>query len=271
MKIPVSALYENCQMMLRDRWGYIYGTAGVPWTAEKQEALKNKYSAEDSNYGLAVRYGSKWIGHTVTDCSGVMVYIWRQYGLSIPHGSSSMVRQGYIVDCGSTPHPGWAALVDPEPETPDNNHIGIVGEDGATVYEAKGTIAGFTTSKVTDAKWTKFGRFKDVNYNSEADMKPPYTAQVITNTDPLTMRSGPGTEYGKIGKTPKGQKVKVITHSDWDFVEYNGIQGYALSKYLLPLEEIQPDKEPETTWLENATLTSEDGCSIILKGKWKVG
>ena len=78
MKIPVKGLYENCEMMLRDHWGYIWGTAGIEWTQARQDATENE---------MAQKYGSRWIGHMVTDCSGVMVYIWRQYGLKIPHGS----------------------------------------------------------------------------------------------------------------------------------------------------------------------------------------
>ena len=237
MKIPVKALYENCQMMLRDHWGYIWGTAGIKWTQERQDAVEDE---------MAQKYGSKWIGHMVTDCSGVMVYIWKKYGLKIPHGSSSMVREGYIVDCGPTPHPGWAALVDETPDTPDNKHIGIVGEDGVTVYEAKGTQSGFVTSKVTDKKWTKFGRFKDVDYEgSEKPLKTPYYATVATNSGPLNVRSGPSTEYPKIGKVQKGQTVIVKTHNgEWDFINADSLQGYVSTAYLRPEKEVPDDPEP---------------------------
>ena len=243
-KIPVRALYVNCQKAIDECWGYIYGTAGVKWTEAKQKTLREKYSEDDPKYGMSVKYGSQWIDHIVTDCSGLIVHIWREYGLSIPHGSSSMVSKGYIVDCGSVPHPGWAALVDPTPDTPDNNHIGIVGEDGITVYEAKGAKAGVVTSKVTDKKWTKFGRFKDVDYEGGGGGDPvqtPYYAEVVTKSGSLNVRSGPGTEYEKVGKLEKGAIVEVITHNAaWDYIRTNSLSGYVSNVYLKPIIDPAP-------------------------------
>ena len=245
-KIPVSDLYSWLDMMLDDKWGYIWGTAGVKWTQAKQDAVENE---------MAQKYGSKWIGHMVTDCSGVMVYIWKLYGLKIPHGSSSMVREGYIVDCGPTPHPGWAALVDETPDTPDNDHIGIVGADGVTVYEAKGTQAGFVTSKVTDKKWTKFGRFKDVDYGEEEEVPMPpvsdtYFAEITG--DGVRVRSGPGTNYAKVGteNLNKGAEVEVLADcGNWKFCKVLSDlrQGYIFSKYVSePItKEIDPVYEDE--------------------------
>lgn len=237
MKIPVQALYEKCRMMIRDKWGYIWGTAGIKWTQARQDAAELE---------MTIKYGQKWVGHMVTDCSGVMCYIWSLYGLKIPHGSSSMVKQGYIVDCGPVPHPGWAALVDDTPDTPDNKHIGIVMEDGITVFEAKSTQAGCVYSKVTDKKWVKFGRFRDVEYGEEKKMETPYIAKIIVSSGSLNIRSGPGVEYAKIGSVPKDAEVTVVTHGEeWDFIKYERLQGYVSNRYLLPIREIHDDDEPE--------------------------
>ena len=268
-KIPVQSLFDNCRMMLRDKWGYIWGTSGKIWTQRDQDNAERE---------MTVKYGQKWVGHHVTDCSGVMVYIWALYGLKIPHGSSSMVKQGYISDCGPDPHPGWAALVDDTPDTPDNTHIGIVMEDGLTVFEAKGTQAGCVTSKVTDKKWTKYGKFKDVDYSGEdVKMVPPYIAIVVTNTGSLNVRSGPGTEYTIIGSIPKGAKVKVQSEADpWAFINYDGLQGYSHMKYLEPIEEIQDDPDTpddpatQADWLIDPCLISEPGSVIHLDGRWRI-
>ena len=250
MLIPVNDVYSACERMIDDLWGYIWGTAGVMCTQSVIDRSAN--NPGNPNPDLTRNTGPKWLGHMVTDCSGVMVRIWADHGLKIPHGSSSMVRQGYIVDCGPTPHPGWAALVDPTPETPDNIHIGIVMADGVTVFEAKGTIAGCVYSKVTDKKWTKFGRFKDVDYEGEKPMDTPYQARVNTNSGSLNVRSGPGTEYPVVGKLEKGTIVKVMTHSDWDFINYGPLQGYCATRYLEPVEEPEPQPEPPK---ENVTVT----------------
>lgn len=269
--VPLYGLYQYLDMMLRDKWGYIYGTAGILWTQARQDAVTDE---------MAQKYGAKWIGHMVTDCSGVMVYIWRQYGLKIPHGSSSMVRQGYIVDCGSEPHPGWAALVDKTPETPDNDHIGIVGADGVTVYEAKGTQSGFVTSKVTDKKWTKFGRFVDVDYSEDKPMQTPYKAVVTLKSGSLNVRSGPGTEYSKIGKLSNGDTVTVSANYEaWSYIS-QPMQGYVASQYLTPIaplvtpaDDNEPDPghdDPDAKWLLDPVLVSITGARITLSDLWRV-
>ena len=272
-KIPVGELYRYLDMMLRDKWGYIYGTAGILWTASRQATTTND---------MAQKYGAKWIGHRVTDCSGVMVYIWKQFGMTIPHGSSSMVSRGYIVDCGPDPHPGWAALVDKTPSTPDNDHIGIVGRDGVTVYEAKGTQAGFVTSKVTDAKWTKFGRFKDVDYEAEdavmeGGVQVVYRAEVTTESGRLNMRSGPGTGYSVIGKINRGEVVDVWIEcpNGWRYVDDDGQTGYVDGRYLTRLPPAgdtpggppaQDAEGPRTTTLRRKS----DGVTVALEGDWEI-
>ena len=234
--IPVKDVYAYLEMMLHDEWGYIWGTAGVMWTQARQDAVTDD---------MARQYGSQWIGHMVSDCSGVPVYIWRKYGLSIPHGSNSMVRQGYVREIGGKPFPGAAAFVYKEDQD-DYSHIGIVGEDGETVYEAKGTRYGFVTSKVSDRKWNRFGRFKDVDYTG-GDVKPmktPYYAIVATESSPLNVRAEPSETGTKIGKAAKGSTVKVITHGDmWDFIDTGTFQGYAATRYLQPVREC-PDVDP---------------------------
>ena len=243
MKIPVSALFDNCEMMLYDHWGYIWGTAGIMCT----EIILNKAVNNPNNPSpeITEKYGKQWLGHMVTDCSGVMVYIWKQYGLSIPHGSNSMVRQGYVLDISPTPKAGYAAFVYKE-DKKDYSHIGIVGEDGQTVYEARGTQSGFVTSKVTDPKWNRFGRFRDVDYEESGEtLKPPYYATVTTNSGPLNVRSGPSTDYPKIGKVEKGKTVIVKTHNaEWDFINADGLQGYVSTVYLRPEKEVPDDPEP---------------------------
>lgn len=263
-KIPVQALYDNTKMMLQNHWGYIYGKAGVFWTQKMQD------NATDE---MAIKYGQQWVGHMVTDCSGVMVYIWKLYKLKIPHGSSSMVREGYIVDCGPTPHPGWAALVDETPDTPDNNHIGIVGEDGVTVYEAKGTRYGFVTSKVTDKKWTKFGRFKDVDYGEEEEVPVPPVSDTYFATitgDGVRVRSGPGTNYPKVGSENlnKGTEIEVLADcGNWKFCKVLSDlrQGYIYSKYVSePIaKELPPDVVGDVNVDEYIMVKTKDFIGLL--------
>ena len=242
-KIPVSALYEYCEMMLHDKWGYIWGTAGVKCT---QATINTAIDRHPSTADITKKYGPKWLGHIVTDCSGVMVYIWGKFGKTIPHGSSSMVSKKYIVDCSDTPYPGYAALVDPTPETDDNNHIGIVSKDGKYVYEAKGTQYGFVKSELKKTKFNKFGRFSDVAYDATDDQQEEdpmdasdtmYLATVTTKSGRLHMRAGPGTSYQSILMIPKGETVEVLAEYDtgWDCIRYDNRIGYASAEFLTPI------------------------------------
>lgn len=269
-KIPVKALYDYCEMMLRDRWGYIWGTAGIEWTEARQKATENE---------MAQKYGSRWIGHMVADCSGVMVYIWKQYGLKIAHGSNSILRK-YCGKPTTSPHPGYAAFKLTGGD--DYYHIGIVSENGQLVYESCGTIMGFRVSSVSEWDW--FAPFKDVQYEKEEEPMPDgerviYRAEVTTQSGPLNMRSGNGTEFPIIGRLPKGEIVDVMVEcpNGWMYVDDDGDQGYVDGRYLTRIQPAeQPDdktpaddeKQPQ---IEKYTvLRRTDGVQITLEGEWKV-
>ena len=81
-KIPLNTILDTIEEMKRELWGYIFGKAGIIWTKQMQ-AMTSKGSAE-------CEYGGQWIGHHVADCSGVMVYIWKQHGLKIEHSSNGI-------------------------------------------------------------------------------------------------------------------------------------------------------------------------------------
>lgn len=268
MKIPVTGLYQYCDQMLRDKWGYIWGTAGELWTAAKQDAVENE---------MAQKYGSRWIGHRVADCSGVMVYIWKQYGLKIAHGSNSIKKQS-VGKLQTLPSPGYAAF---RVKDGDFYHIGIVSEDGEKVYESQGTIAGFITSYVDT--WDVFGPFKDVDYNAQEEpmdggVQVSYRAEVTTKSGPLNIRTGPGTEYPVKAKVRKGEVVDVWMEypSGWRFIDDDGTTGYVDGAYLTPLppgtsvpDDLPSvdDGGPKMTILRR----KNDGVTITLEGDWTIG
>ena len=233
-KIPVASLYEYCKKMLSEKWGYILGTAGVMWTEEKQRKVKEE---------MASQYGSRWIGHMVTDCSGVMVYIWGKNGKKIDHGSNSIARK-FVGQMTKVPMPGYAAFIHKDEDTAkypdgkgDYSHIGIVAEDGKHVYESQGTKVGFTTTSVS--RWHWFAPFKDVNYDVSSDTQQPkgatmenqYTARV--NAQKVRVRSGPGKTYSIIRELSDPATVTVMTEADgWSYVMTDSGSGYISSQYL---------------------------------------
>ena len=164
--ITVNALIEKFRFALNNKWGYIWGTAGEKWTAAKQKELEKTTDA-DRAQGRA--YGSKWIGHTVADCSGLFSWAFKQLGGYMYHGSDTMYRKycnykgelkkGKRTD-GATLKPGTAVFVW---NGKKYSHVGLfVG--GETVIEAMGTQNGVTTSKVSACKWSHWGELAGIDY-----------------------------------------------------------------------------------------------------------
>ncbi len=64
---------------------------------------------------------------------------------------------------------------------------------------------------------------------------------VTTSQLPLTIRSGHGSSYGKVGSIPKGTTVYVSkANGSWAHVTYNGISGYCSMEYLSKQEIPKP-------------------------------
>ena len=87
--IEAQALVDKFRQALNDKWGYIWGTAGVMWTAARQKDLEK---TTDENRAMSRKYGSKWIGHMVADCSGLFVWAFRQFGMGMSHISSNIYK-----------------------------------------------------------------------------------------------------------------------------------------------------------------------------------
>lgn len=177
MAISNLALADKFQMALNDKWGYIWGTSGEEWTAAKQAALEK---TTDGDRAQGRKYGKKWIGHMVADCSGLFTWAFRKLGGTMYHGSNTMylkwcvskgeLKNGKRTD-GKALKVGTAVFVW---NGKTYSHVGLyVG--GGLVIEAMGTISGVTTSKVTATKWTHWGELTGVEYdelNTPVDVKP---------------------------------------------------------------------------------------------------
>lgn len=172
--ITTQALIAKFKEALEDEWGYIWGTAGVKWTAAKQADLE-KTTDDDRAQGRL--YGKKWIGHMVADCSGLFSWAFRQLGGEMYHGSNTMYRK-WCRDKGSLDKgrrtdgkellPGTAVFVW---NGTTYSHVGLYIGNG-TVIEAQGTRTGVTTTKVTASKWTCWGELNGVDYaNAPKDEK----------------------------------------------------------------------------------------------------
>lgn len=248
--IKANDLIEKFKYALAEHWGYIWGTAGVLWTSAKQaqkvQYMVSKYGsdwqknadAKDDNYYKAALYGSKWVNHTVADCSGLFVWAFKQLGGSIYHGSNSIYdrycsEKGKITDSiRASMKPGTAVFVCKA--SGNKSHIGLyIGNN--TVIEAQGTQAGVCTSKLNTAKWTYYGLLKDVQYTaSEATEQPSKPTDEETPVQSLpTLRRGNTGAYVTLLQTK-------LEYLGYDLGKY-GIDGDFGSATLAAVKAFQKD------------------------------
>lgn len=222
--------------------GYIWGTSLVMWTKAKQEALARNH-ANDPNYELGIKYGSKWIGHKVVDCSGLTSRLGKDFGLSYHHGSNS----SWLNDCAhkgekkagmKIPAGAWMYTTTKVNGKPTNKHghIGIVAPDGEHVIEAQGTIKGVTMTKVSDSKWTHWGLGKGITFDfipGQMIEQKPVEESKQTVEEPKQTATDTPNKYSKINyptirRGTKGDLVaqlQTFLSKDGSSLKIDGIFG----------------------------------------------
>ena len=196
--ITANDLISKFQYALDNDWGYIWGTTGIEWTQARQTALEK---TTDENRAMSRKYGKKWIGHKVADCSGMFVWAFKQFGMGMSHISSNIYKsyctstKGRLTaELKQTIRAGSAVFTGSEPG--NHPHVGLfVGNN--TVIEAKGTQAGIVTSALTDKKWTFYGELKEVNYSGEQPAPAPAPAPEPQPAKLPTLRRGNRNTYVK--------------------------------------------------------------------------
>ena len=190
--ITAQALIAKFQYALDQKWGYIWGGAGQTWTQAKQDAATRS---------MTVKYGSRWIGKRVADCSGLFSWAFKELGGYMYHGSNTMwnkycTSKGTL-QSGITLRPGTAVFL--VNSAGSRHHVGLfIGND--TVIEAKGTAYGVVTSKLSH--WDEWGELTGVDYTNEG-----------SETVVATLRKG-----------DKGEDVRVLQNKLLAL-------GYGLPKY----------------------------------------
>lgn len=251
--IPVNSIIADFKKMLADKWGYIPATAGILWTQGRQNATEN---------AMAKKYGSKWIGHMVADCSGAFVYAYRQFNESIYHGSNRIARI-YVEELlpPEQAKPGMAAFKFYKPgqngynlpaayrsgamwyngDLNDYYHIGLVDEDPRYVLNSATTQNGFIRSKLSNG-WSAVGYLKQVDYETETKPMPDNNL-FYANADKVNVRSAPNGNASRVVYLNGGDVVtKLSEASGWSYVRFNGKTGYVMSKYLNPVISDEPDQ-----------------------------
>lgn len=205
--IDVAKIIEMFFYILSLNAGYIWGTAGVAWTKKRQENINN---TTESKYAQARKYGAKWIGHIVFDCSGMFSYTFKQLGGYMYHGSHTMylkyctakgtLSAGKRTD-GQELLPGTAVFVWNDDEK-KYSHVGLYVGNGE-VIEAASTLKGVVKSSILEKKkdgsfkWSNWGELKGVDYSGNVSPSLPPDAP----NDPV---------FVEIRKGDHGDRVKEL-------------------------------------------------------------
>ena len=232
--ISPQALIQKFQYALNNHWGYIWGTAGVLWTQARQTQIEQTTDSDREN---ARKYGSKWIGHYVADCSGLFTWAFKQLGGTMYHGSNTMwdkwctakgkLKNGRRND-GKTLLPGTAVFTYNETKH-NRGHVGLYIGDG-WVIEAQGTKAGVVKSKVTLDKWVEWGELKGVDYETSYEgngvvVIPSGTAS--TGSSAVSNKKDDKTSIGGRPTLRKGDKGEYVTLLQTKLQQ----KGYDLGSY----------------------------------------
>ena len=175
--ITTAALIEKFKQALAEKWGYIWGTAGETWTAARQAQLEKTTDADRAN---SRKYGSKWIGHKVADCSGLFSWAFKQLGGYMYHGSDTMFRK-YCTKTGELKNghpagggilPVGVAVFTYNKDKKKYGHVGLyIG--GGFVIEARGAYYGVVMTKIESRPWVAWGELKGVDYSNETPAPAP--------------------------------------------------------------------------------------------------
>ena len=231
----------------QEGWGYIWGASGQLWTVEAQAQATREQT---------VKYGKKWIGKRVVDCSGLVLWSVQRFGGSVYHGSNSQFKK----NCSAT-----GKLINGEREDgkplkigtlvfktkgTDRYHVGVYTGDGL-VTEAHGTYQGVIQTSITI--WNEWGELSIVDYTGEG-LKPMYKAKVVTAKDNLNVRDEPKKDPPEkdtsrvIGTFERGSIVNVLSivnDGAWAYATNGKLGGYVSTKYLEKVEE--PEKQVTPT------------------------
>lgn len=249
--VTAKQFIEKVLIPLVEHWGYIYGTWGSVWTAKKQAA---------STREMTVKYGSKWIGRMVTDCSGLIRWALWQFGVFIVHHARYQYTdhcsaKGKLIngqrDDGEPIKPGTAVFL--QGKESKIHHVGVyIGSD--IVVEAKGTNYGVVVSRLNH--WDHWGELKAVDYTDALSLEGAFqipnmsnatvsTAEdaeagtimraIVTNPQKwLNVRSSANSGATRLFQVQNGATVEVLDagEPEWWQIRYGKQIGWAWAEYL---------------------------------------
>lgn len=257
--ITAQALIAKFQYALDQKWGYIWGGAGQTWTQAKQDAATRS---------MTVKYGSRWIGKRVADCSGLFSWAFKELAGYMYHGSNTMwnkycTSKGTL-QSGTTLHPGTAVFL--VNSAGSRHHVGLfIGND--TVIEAKGTAYGVVTSKLSH--WDEWGELTGVDYTNEgsetvvATLRKGDKSEAVRVLQNKLLALGYGLpKYGADGSYGPETTAAVMAFQTDKGLMVDGVCGPITQAALESAETNEPDDENTSAARKVIITASGEGVSI---------
>ena len=227
-----------------EKWGYIWGQSGDTWTQVKQDNLEKKYNSDPNkyeDYELGAKFGSRWIGHRVADCSGLPYGVLKKMGVRIAHGSNT-IWNDYLshkgpIKSGMKLPIGAAVFTEKNGSKP---HMGILTAE-KTVTEAKTTQSGVVHTPISNKKWKYWGLLKKVEYDfiPGEEAKEPIPESV---TLPITMDVTLPTLRKGDTRTEVATLQELLTNKGYSLPKY-GVDGNFGSETLSAVKKFQKDHD----------------------------
>lgn len=244
--ISGQALVNKVRKAYEAKWGYIWGTRGQVWTQKQQDNATRE---------MTVKYGQKWVGKRVADCSGLIKWAMRELGGDIYHGSNTMFNE-----CAETgPLAGVVKIRVGTAVFQNTNgkrgHVGIY-DGGGMVIEEHGTQAGIIKSPL--ATWDEWGILPGTDVSDGVwetfDIVPLDTLQKGSKGEVVKWYQRGLVELGyDIGKGKDGSPLvdgifgTEMVSATRAFQADNGLtaDGKAGKKTMAKLKELLEDDEPD--------------------------
>lgn len=155
--------------------------------------------------------------------------------------TTSNLFLGEIVFKAKTPYESGYALPDKYKSGTDLNdyyHVGIVTSTNPIQITHCTGVPGGIARDTKIGKWKYGGKLKGIDYDAECSASKDEEVVVIMQNatvigGDLNIRANKSTTSKRLGGIPNGSRVEVITNDGtWSAIDYKGVGGFVLSKYL---------------------------------------
>ena len=229
-------------------WSYVWGSLGQICTTSVRKSYMNSPNIAQGDKELikkrcpilsgtqtsckGCKYYPNDVGSRVFDCRGFTRWVLDQVGISLQGGgatsqwntASNWEQKGTI---DTMPKDKICCVYRYYQSSKKMEHTLLYTGDGNYIH-CSGEVKKQSTSSYPATHWA----IPKGLYSGGSTPMPEKGYAVVTARN-VALRRGPSTDAGIILRVPIDKKVKLETPpSDWEYVSYNGKEGYMMKKFL---------------------------------------